>query len=183
MDGDLHKLQQDVDSARSAYFAERAVLQSLINPLFREPEDVGNAIVGIAEEFGVSGALSDLDLPARLGPLAEGVAGIDAVARDGLAVQLERLLEKRDQLDIATAAREDHLQAQNPNHLRRVHFEGYEYVVDGYYAELRGADPYERYPAPELALVQGESPSLTEQAGKDVPKAQPSPERGRQRGR
>lgn len=182
MDGDIQQLQQNVDDARAAYFVERAKVQALLDPLFRDPIDPGNAVIGIAEEFGAEAALADLEEPARFGPLAEGVRGIEGEARQALAAQIERLLEVRDRLDVATAAREDYLQSKNPNHLRRVHFDGYELVVDGYYGELRGVPvSTERYPAPELMAAQ--NPSLTEQVGKDVPHAQPTPERDRTRGR
>lgn len=183
MDEELDRLQGEVVAARAAYFVVHKELEALVGPLARDPGDACEHLVNVAEEFGAEQAMLDLDRPGN--PVGLSVE-LDDEARAAIAANLDALMEARDRLDLATAAREDLLMARDPRHDRVVHFGGYEYAVDGYYYALRGLeDPREFHPAPELAgAARAEpEPSLTEQIGKDVAKAQPSPERGRERRR
>ena len=181
MDEMLDRLESEVVAARRAYFVVRGEFEALLTPLVQNGPEACEHMAGVADEFGAEQALVDLHHP--INPV--GVRdGIDlSGAHDGLAAKLVSLMEARDRLGPAPAARGDHPFAQNPRPHRRAHFERQAYEVDGYFYALRGLEnPLDIYPLPELPgsgperSTQG--PSLTEQIGQDVAKAQPSPERG-----
>lgn len=192
MDHDTNQLQGDVDAARVAYQDADGHLMRLTTGIWEDPRAAADGLLEIAEEQGADRAVYFmLGNVEGFGTLSnKATDSIVADASDHIEQALERVLVARDRLDQATAKRETHLRAGEPNRLPVVNFGGREFVIDARQGELRSIDnPAERFRLPDKALDRDTAPvskpSLTEQIAKDtgIAPAQPSPPRDKTRGR
>lgn len=188
MDGDLDKLQADIDAARADYRAEREVLVKTAGWIFADAPSAADAIEGLAEELGPGKAVEQLlAMPTAYGALGPTASDqLIADQSDIIEPHLERLFDAQDRLDLLTRQREDILAAREPGRLRVVNVGGREFAVDPERDEVRAVeDAGERYglagngvPGRETATG---APSLTEQFTRETGagKAKPGLEKDR----
>ncbi|MGD9829702.1 MAG: hypothetical protein AB7E70_19760 [Hyphomicrobiaceae bacterium] len=164
----VEPFEHSVTVARSAYAAAAGQLETLADGLFADAKDAVLQLVEIADEYGAGQAVERLCEDAeRIGTLLPASSLSDH--REALDAALETLLEARDQLDTAVAARDRHLRTVEPTKPQVLVFAGREFVVDTRRGELRSVDnPDERY----LLVDRPERPAEKPRPGPVLPDPQ-----------
>lgn len=184
------ELDEQVSVARTAFDAAYANLVAVAGGIYADGADAAEQIFGIAEEFGASKAVTAmLGKVDQFGELAERATdSVVADTAEHLETALEHVLSAQDDLDLATAARDQVKRAANPARQQHITIHGRDYVIDSQRGELRSADnPAERYQLADHPIQDraANAPSLTEQIAQEhaVPAAQPGKDRSRTRER